>query len=196
MSEPAPRTRTAVLISGNGSNLQALLDAAKAPDYPAEIVLVISNKTDAYGLTRAEQAGIPAVVIPHENFASREAFDAMMDASLKTHEIGLVVMAGFMRILSDWFVAEWAGKLINIHPSLLPKFKGTHTHQRALDAGEKQHGATVHWVIPELDAGEIIAQAALDILPGDTAETLQQRVHALEHQLYPAAVAKVAKTML
>ncbi len=190
------RLRTAVLISGNGSNLQAILDAAHAADYPAEIVLVISNNEDAFGLKRADNAGVPTVVIDHRNFASRDAFDRMMDASLKTHEIGLVVMAGFMRILSDWFVTEWQGKLVNIHPSLLPKYKGMHTHKRALEAGDAEHGCTVHWVTPELDSGEIIAQAALDILPGDTPETLQQRVHALEHQLYPEAVRKVATQLL
>ena len=119
-----------------------------------------------------------------------------MDAALRAHHIELVVMAGFMRILSDEFVLRWQGKLINIHPSLLPAYKGMHTHSRVLDAGEKQHGATVHWVIPELDAGEIIAQSALDILPNDTAESLQQRVHALEHQLYPQALAQVATALL
>ena len=189
------RVRTAVLISGNGSNLQAILDAARAPDYPAEIVLVISNKADAFGLKRAEDAGIPTVTIEHGNYPSREAFDQMMDAALRNHAIALVVMAGFMRILTEWFVNAWAGKLINIHPSLLPKFKGMHTHQRALDAGEQTHGCTVHWVTPELDSGEIIAQGALPILPGDTADSLKERVHRLEHQLYPEAVAKVAASM-
>ena len=184
------RIRTAVLISGNGSNLQAIIDAARDPNYPAEIALVISNRDDAYGLTRAENAGIPTVVIPHGNYPDREAFDRMVDASLHSHGIELVVMAGFMRILSDWFVSEWQGKLINIHPSLLPKYKGLNTHARALEAGDAEHGATVHWVTPELDSGEIIAQAAIPILPGDTPESLQQRIHALEHQLYPAAVVK------
>lgn len=190
------RVRTAVLISGNGSNLQAILDAAQAPDYPAEIVLVLSNNDDAFGLKRADNAGVPTVTIDHRNFPDRESFDRMMDAALKNHEIELVVMAGFMRILSPWFVAEWAGKLINIHPSLLPKFKGMHTHKRALEAGETQHGCSVHWVTPELDSGEIIAQAALEISPDDTPETLQQRVHMLEHQLYPEAVKKVARNLI
>lgn len=186
------RVKTAVLISGHGSNLQAILDAAKAADYPAEIALVISNKEEAYGLTRAQNAGVVTVVIPHGNYPNREAFDRMVDASLKTHGIELVVMAGFMRILSDWFVGQWHGKLINIHPSLLPKYKGLDTHARAIAAGDAEHGATVHWVTPELDSGEIIAQGSIPILPGDTAETLKERVHALEHQLYPQAVAKVA----
>jgi phosphoribosylglycinamide formyltransferase-1 len=184
--------RTAVLISGNGSNLQAILDAAKRSDYPAEIALVISNKPDAYGLTRAEKAGIPTATIRHSDYPNRESFDRAMDTALRAANIELVVMAGFMRILSDWFVNGWQHKLINIHPSLLPAYKGINTHQRVLDAGEKKHGCTVHWVIPELDAGEIISQSSLDIHPDDTAETLQERVHALEHQLYPEALKKVA----
>lgn len=189
------RIKTAVLISGNGSNLQALLDAARTPDYPADITLVISNKDDAFGLTRAENAGVPTAVIPHGNYPDRESFDRVMDAALKSHGIELVVMAGFMRILSDWFVEEWHGRLINIHPSLLPKYKGMHTHQRAIDAGDKEHGATVHWVTPELDSGEIILQESLTIMPDDTAETLKERVHLLEHQLYPAALHGVAVSL-
>jgi phosphoribosylglycinamide formyltransferase 1 len=192
----ARRIKTAILISGNGSNLQAILDAARAGDYPAEIALVISNVETAYGLTRAQNAGVTTVVIPHGNYASREAFDRMVDASLATHGIELVVMAGFMRILSEWFVQQWAGKLINIHPSLLPKYKGLHTHARAIEAGDAEHGATVHWVTPELDSGEIIAQASTPIAAEDTPETLQQKVHALEHALYPEAVKKVALGML
>lgn len=190
------RVKTAVLISGNGSNLQAILDAARDAEYPAKIALVISNKEDAYGLTRAENAGVTTVVIPHGNYESREAFDRMVDASLKTHGIELVVMAGFMRILSEWFVGEWQGKLINIHPSLLPKYKGLDTHARAIAAGDAEHGATVHWVTPELDSGEIIAQGSIPILPNDTAETLKIRIHDLEHQLYPAAIAQVAVAAL
>lgn len=189
------RIRTAVLISGNGSNLQALLDAATATDYPAGITLVISNKADAFGLKRAEDANVTTVVIPHGNYADRESFDRMMDAALKTHDIELVVMAGFMRILSDWFVNEWQGKLINIHPSLLPKYKGLDTHQRALDAGDVEHGATVHWVTPELDSGKIILHGSVPIVKGDTAASLKERVHVLEHRLYPAAVKKVAKEL-
>ena len=190
------RIATAVLISGHGSNLQAILDAAVAADYPAEITLVISNKADAYGLARAEKAGVKTVVISHRQFPDRESFDRAMDAALKEAKIELVVMAGFMRILSDWFVQQWQGRLINVHPSLLPAYKGLDTHQRVLDAGEKQHGATVHWVIAELDAGEIIIQQALEILPGDTAESLAERVHAVEHHIYPQAVRQVARGML
>lgn len=184
--------KTAVLISGNGSNLQALIDAASAADYPASISFVISNKADAFGLTRAAQAGIETLVINHRDYASREAFDAAMDAALRARNIQLVCLAGFMRVLSDGFVQQWNGRMINIHPSLLPKHKGLDTHARALAAGDARHGATVHWVIPELDAGEIIAQQSLVIAGDDTPETLAQRVHGLEHQLYPAALAKVA----
>ncbi|MES2984192.1 MAG: phosphoribosylglycinamide formyltransferase [Pseudomonadota bacterium] len=186
------RVKTAVLISGNGSNLQALIDAAAAPGFPAEIALVISNKPDAYGLTRATHAGIATHVIAHRDYPTRDAFDSAMSDVLVAQGIQLICLAGFMRILSDGFVQQWENRLINIHPSLLPKYKGLNTHQRALDAGDAQHGATVHWVIPELDAGPIILQEALAILPGDTAETLQARVHALEHRIYPAALAKVA----
>lgn len=189
------RIKTAVLISGNGSNLQALLDAAAAANYPAAITLVLSNKEEAYGLIRAENAGVTTAVIPHGNYPDRESFDRMVDAALKSHGIELVVMAGFMRILSDWFVKEWHGRLINIHPSLLPKYKGLDTHQRAIDAGDKEHGATVHWVTPELDSGEIILQESLTIMPDDTAASLKERVHVLEHQLYPAAVRGVAAGM-
>jgi phosphoribosylglycinamide formyltransferase-1 len=190
------KLRTAVLISGNGSNLQAIIDAAAAADYPVAISLVLSNKADAFGLTRAKNAGLETIFIDHKNYPDREAFDRMMDTALRANNIELVVMAGFMRILSDGFVNTWAGKLINIHPSLLPKFKGMHTHQRAIDAGEREHGCTVHWVIPALDSGEIIGQAALEISPTDTADTLSQRVHALEHVLYPEAVKKVANELI
>ena len=186
------RVATAVLISGHGSNLQAILDAAQSADYPAEIKLVMSNKADAFGLTRAQQAGVATLVVSHRDFADRETFDRAMDAALKAAGIELVVMAGFMRVLSDWFVRAWQGKLINIHPSLLPAYKGLDTHRRVLEAREKRHGATVHWVIAELDAGEVIVQEAIDVLPGETAETLAERVHAVEHRIYPQAVRQVA----
>ena len=189
------RIKIAILISGHGSNLQAILDAAHSEDYPAEIALVISNVETAYGLTRAQNAGVTTVTIPHGNYANREAFDVMVDASLKTHGIELVVMAGFMRILSDGFVHEWQGKLINIHPSLLPKYKGLNTHARALEAGDTEHGATVHWVAPELDSGEIIAQRSTPIAADDTPETLKTKVHALEHALYPEAMKLVALSL-
>lgn len=189
------KIRAAVLISGNGSNLQALIGACTADDFPAKIVLVISNVETAFGLTRAQNAGITTAVIPHGNYPNREAFDRMVDASLKTHDIELVVMAGFMRILSHWFVNEWSGKLINVHPSLLPKYKGLNTHARALEAGDAEHGATVHWVTPELDSGKIILQKAIPILADDTAETLKARIHTLEHEVYPEALRVVASGM-
>lgn len=190
------RIKTAVLISGYGSNLQALIDACAEPDFPATLSLVISNVANVKGLERASAAGIPSIVIPHGNYTSREAFDNAMDAALAHHAIELVCLAGFMRVLSKTFTQQWAGKLINIHPSLLPKYKGLNTHARALEAGDPEHGATVHWVTPELDSGEIIVQKAIPILAGDTPELLKQRVHVLEHMLYPAALEIVAKGML
>lgn len=190
------RVRTAVLISGNGSNLQALIDYCRKTDCPAEIVLVISNRPNVKGLERASAAQIPSIVIPHGHYDSREAFDNSMDAALSQHRIELVCLAGFMRVLSETFVNQWRGRLINIHPSLLPKYKGLDTHVRALEAGDTEHGATVHWVTPELDSGEIIAQRSLPIRPDDTPEILKQRVHALEHLLYPLALEKVARELL
>ncbi|MFZ4540605.1 MAG: phosphoribosylglycinamide formyltransferase [Rickettsiales bacterium] len=190
------RVRVAVLISGNGSNLQALIDACKEPNYPAQIVLVISNVAHVMGLDRASKAHIPTMVIPHHTFESREAFDNAVDAALITYKVELVCLAGFMRVLSDPFTRQWAGKLINIHPSLLPKYKGLNTHARALEAGDKEHGATVHWVTPDLDSGEIIVQETIPILDGDTPSLLKNRIHALEHMLYPMALEQVAREML
>jgi len=190
------RIKTAALISGHGSNLQALIDACAAPDYPAEITLVISNVAAVKGLERSSAANIPSMVIPHGQFSSREAFDNAIDAALAHHRIELVCLAGFMRVLSENFTRQWAGKLINIHPSLLPKYKGLNTHARALEAGDAAHGATVHWVTPELDSGEIILQQAIPILAGDTPELLKARVHVLEHMLYPLALEKIAREML
>ena len=190
-----PRLRTAVLISGNGSNLQALIDAAAAPDFPAEIVLVISNVPGVRGLARAEAAGISTRVLPHGNYPSREVYDEAIHAVLEEAQIGLVCLAGFMRVLSTPFTQRWAGRMINIHPSLLPKYKGLHTHARAIEAGEREHGATVHWVTPELDAGEIILQRAIPIEPGDTPETLAERVHRVEHAIYPEALRQVANSL-
>ena len=186
------KKRTAVLISGRGSNLQSLIDAAAAPDFPAEITLVLSNKADAYGLQRAQKAGIETAVISHKDYDGREAFDAAMDALLREKQIEMVCLAGFMRLLTPAFVQGWAGRMINIHPSLLPKHKGLDTHQRAIDAGDTQAGCTVHYVVAEMDAGEIIAQSSVPILPDDTAETLGARVLEQEHVVYPAALAKVA----
>jgi phosphoribosylglycinamide formyltransferase-1 len=187
-----PRARVAVLISGGGSNLQALLDAAAEPDYPAEIVLVLSNRADAGGLARAQRAGVPTEVIEHRAYADRTSFDAALHDALTSVQADLVCLAGFMRVLTDDFVTQWRGRMLNIHPSLLPSFKGLHTHQRALDAGCKLHGCTVHFVEPALDDGPIIAQAAVPVHDDDTADTLAARVLEQEHRLYPQALAAVA----
>ncbi len=186
------RVRTAVLISGRGSNLGSLIEAAHAPDYPAEIVLVISNKPDAGGLAIAARAEIPTKVIPHRQFASREDFDAAIDAALREADVSLVCEAGFMRIHSEWFVKRWEGRVLNIHPSLLPAFPGIHVHEQALAAGVKVSGCTVHFLTAELDSGPIVAQACVPVLPGDTTETLGARVLELEHKVYPEALGLVA----
>lgn len=192
MSASTRKKRVAILISGRGSNMISLIEAARAPDYPAEIVLVLSNRPDAAGLDRAREAGIPARAIDHKAFSDRTRFDAALQAELEGAGIELIVLAGFMRILTDAFVEAWAGRMINIHPSLLPLFKGTHTHERALEAGMRLHGCTVHYVVPELDAGPIVAQAAVPVLPDDDADTLAARVIVQEHRLYPAALAVIA----
>ena len=180
--------KVAVLISGNGSNLQALIDAASKPDYPAQISLVISNKADAFGLTRARNAGILAHVISHKDYASREEFDIAIGALLSKYEIEFVCLAGFMRILSADFVHKWQGRMLNIHPSLLPDFKGANAVRDALAAGVKEAGCTVHMVTQELDAGEIIAQARVPVLPDDSEEELHARINSQEHLLYPDAL--------
>ena len=192
MSAKVDKKRVAILFSGRGSNMVSLIEAARAPDYPAEIVLVLSNRPDAAGLDRARAAGIPARAIDHKAFPDRAGFDAALQAELEGAGIELIVLAGFMRILTDAFVEAWTGRMINIHPSLLPLFKGTHTHERALEAGVRLHGCTVHYVVPELDAGPIVAQAAVPVLPGDDADTLSARVIVQEHRLYPAALALIA----
>ena len=182
------KAKIAVLISANGSNLQALIDACAAPDYPAQIVLVISNKTEAYGLVRAKNSGIPAHIIRHTDYISREEFDAAMDKILFEYGVEIVCLAGFMRLLSKDFVAKWHGKMLNIHPSLLPDFKGAQAVRDALSAGAKESGCSVHFVVEEVDAGEIIGQARVPILAGDTEETLHPRIHEQEHILYPKAL--------
>lgn len=186
------RAKLAVLISGRGSNLQSLIDAAADPDYPAEIGLVISNRPKAKGLERATAAGIPQYVIDHKDFRSREDFEAALHDTLRTAGADYVCLAGFMRILTDNFVNDWRGRLINIHPSLLPAFKGLHVHERMIDAGVKIAGCTVHFVSAEMDSGPIIGQAAVPVLPGDTPERLAERILEQEHRLYPACVAIVA----
>lgn len=187
MSAPA-RVRTAVLISGRGSNMMALVEAAEAADYPADIVLVLSNRPGAAGLDKARRAGVAARCIDHTDFHDRESFERALDAELRAHNVEFVACAGFMRVLTPWFVKRWAGRLVNIHPSLLPKYRGLHTHRRALEAGDREAGASVHWVVPELDAGDVIARAVVPILPGDTVETLQARVLEHERILYPRAL--------
>jgi phosphoribosylglycinamide formyltransferase-1 len=185
------KTRVAVLISGRGSNLGALIAAARAADYPVEIMLVISNVLDAPGLARAAAAGIPAITIAH-HAKTREAFDAEIDAALRAAGAQIVCLAGFMRILSDGFVRGWEGRMLNIHPSLLPAYKGTRVHERVIEAGEALSGASVHFVVPELDAGPVIAQASVPVHPSDTPEALAARVQEMEHRLYPAALRLVA----
>ena len=182
------RVNVAVLISGHGGNLQALMDAAGAEDYPARIALVIANRADAYGLTRAAQAGIPTALLKHQDYTDRTHYDRALEAVLAKHDIAFICLAGFMRILSPWFTHRWEGRMINIHPSLLPAYKGLDTHRRAIEAGETRHGCSVHWVTETLDDGPVIGQLALEIHPGETPEQLKERVHVLEHQLYPEAL--------
>lgn len=195
--------RMVVLISGSGSNLQAILNAcgqaatATAPvSIPGHVVGVLSNKADAYGLVRAQHAGVATAVLAHTDFADRTEFDAAMLKQIDVWQADVVVLAGFMRILSPGFVNALQGRLINIHPSLLPKYKGLHTHQRALDAGERIHGCSVHFVTPELDGGPVIAQAVVDVRDDDSVETLAARVHAAEHRLYPTVLSWLAQRRL
>lgn len=182
------RLRVAVLVSGRGSNMAALIDAAAEPEFPADIVAVISNRPNAGALAIAARAGIATRVVDHKAYADRATFDAALDAALRDVAPDLVCLAGFMRILTDGFIAGWAGQLINIHPALLPSFKGLDTHGRALAAGVKLHGCTVHVVTPEMDSGPIIAQAAVPVLDDDDEDALAARVLAAEHQLYVRAV--------
>jgi phosphoribosylglycinamide formyltransferase-1 len=186
------KKRVAILISGRGSNMMALVEAARTLDYPAEMALVISNRPDAPGLQRAQSAGIKSLVIDHKAYTTREAFDAAVEAALSDDGIDLVCHAGFMRIQSSAFAARWLGRQLNIHPSLLPSFKGLHPHKQALDAGVRVSGCTVHFVTPELDSGPIIAQAAVPVLTCDTPETLAERILAAEHKLYPFALQLVS----
>ncbi|MCU4180379.1 phosphoribosylglycinamide formyltransferase [Bosea sp. BH3] len=188
-----PRKRVGVLISGRGSNMVSLAEAARAADYPAELSLVVSNIPDVAGLERARNFGIAAATVDHRAFGKdREAFERAVDEVLRVNQIDLVVLAGFMRILTPWFVKRWEGRMINIHPSLLPLFKGTHTHRQALEAGVTEHGCSAHFVVPELDAGPVILQAKVPVLPGDDEDRLAARVLVEEHKLYPAALAEVA----
>lgn len=184
--------RTAILISGRGSNMMSLVEAAATPGYPAEVVAVIANRPDAAGIAWAAARGLATRVVDHKAFDAREPFEAALDAALGEVRAELVCLAGFMRVLTAGFVARWQGRMINIHPSLLPLFKGLHTHERALREGMRIAGCTVHFVVPEMDAGPIIAQAAVPVADGDTPETLAARVLAAEHRLYPHALCLVA----
>lgn len=188
--------RLVVLISGNGSNLQAIIDNIATHQLPAKIVAVISNKADAYGLERAKKAGIEHHVLSNIDYADRQQYDQALQALIDGYQPDLVILAGFMRILSNEFVKHYLNKMMNIHPSLLPKYKGLNTHQRAIDAGDKKHGCSVHFVTPELDDGPVILQATVPVKENDTAETLAQRVHEQEHRIYPEAIRLFAENKL
>lgn len=193
----AAKPRVAVLISGRGSNMEALIRAAQAPEFPASIALVLSNKADAGGLAIAAAAGIPTAVVPHKAYGKdREAFDAAMQAELQRHGIELVCLAGFMRILTAGFCEAWFGRMINIHPALLPSFKGLDTHARALEAGVKIHGCTTHFVTPGMDDGPIIMQAAVPVLDDDSEASLGARVLAEEHRIFPETLRLLASGAL
>lgn len=187
------KKRVAILISGRGSNMTSLIEAAKAPGYPAEIVGVFSNRPDAPGLEVARAEGIPTAAISHKDYPSREAFDDAIQRVLEGWGTQIVCLAGFMRVLSAAFVERWKGRMLNIHPSLLPLHRGLNTHQRALEAGDTEHGCTVHFVTPGLDEGPAILNARIPVLPGDTAENLAARVLVEEHRIYPEALAMVAR---
>ena len=194
MAGRSGKQRVAILISGRGSNMVALIKAAKAKSYPAEIALVVSNEPKAEGLKRARKSGIPTATISHRPFGkNRKKFEQAIHAELKKNDIDLVCLAGFMRLLTPWFVKRWNGRMLNIHPALLPAFKGLDTHARALAAGVKIHGATVHFVTPEIDSGPIIAQSAVAVRPNDTPASLAARVIKIEHRIYPVALRIVAE---
>jgi phosphoribosylglycinamide formyltransferase-1 len=193
-SERAPKRRVAILISGRGSNMTALITAAQAPDFPAEIALVLSNRPDAQGIAAARAAGIATAIVDHTRFGQdREAFEAALEHELQARRIDIVCLAGFMRLLTPGLVSRWEGRMLNVHPALLPSFKGLDTHARALAAGVKVHGATVHFVTPEMDSGPIIAQGEVAVRDDDTADTLAARVLAIEHKIYPRALRLVAE---
>ena len=189
----SPKARLCVLISGSGSNLQAIMDACHGRRLAAEVVQVISNRTDAYGLVRAQQAQIPTAVLDHKKFTDRPSFDAALADLIDQSRPDFVILAGFMRILTTGFVERFLGRLVNIHPSLLPKYPGLDTHARALAAGDSEHGATVHFVTPTVDAGPPIVQGMLNVLPDDSVETLKARIHQLEHVIYPHALDQLIK---
>ena len=189
------RVKLGVMISGRGSNMAALIEASRASDYPAEIALVLSNKADAPGLAVAAAADVETLALSAKAYADKDAFEAALDAALKARGVEIVCLAGYMRILGRAFVEGWSGRLVNIHPSLLPLYKGLHTHERALADGAREHGCTVHLVTPELDDGPILAQARVPVLAGDDPDRLAARVLAEEHRLYPAALADLARRL-
>lgn len=191
-----PEARLAILISGRGSNMVALAKAARQADYPAELVLVVSNKPDAAGLETAAAMGIETLAVSHRAFPTREAFDAALSAELKARHIDVVALAGFMRILTPGFLRDWEGRIVNIHPSLLPKYPGLHTHERAIAAGDAEAGCTVHVVTDLLDDGPTLAQARVPVLAGDTADTLAARVLVEEHRIYPEALAAHVQSLI
>lgn len=186
------KKRVAILISGRGSNMRALIEAARNPDYPAEIACVLSNRPDAAGLDFAKAANITTEVVDHRQYSSRETFDDALHRELVRHNVDIICCAGFMRVMTPAILDHWRGRMLNIHPSLLPAYKGTHTHERAIADGAQVHGATVHFVTPELDSGPVIAQSAVPVLPNDTPRTLAARVLEVEHPLYVKALALVA----
>jgi len=191
------RVRIGILISGRGSNMEAILNASKGGDYPAEPVLALSNRPDALGLQIANEMGVASAAVDHKGFGKdRELFERAMHNVLDEHQVEMIVLAGFMRILTPWFVGKWKGRMINIHPSLLPKYPGLNTHQRAIDAGDSEAGCSVHWVTEGVDEGDVIAQSRVPISPGETAESLEQKVLIEEHKLYPKAVALACETQL
>jgi phosphoribosylglycinamide formyltransferase-1 len=191
---PTARKRVAVLISGRGSNMTALIEAAKAADYPAEIALVLSNVPDAGGIATAQREGIATAVVDHKAFGKdREAFERAIQQQLEAHNIDIVCLAGFMRILTPYLIGKWPGRMLNIHPALLPAYKGLHTHERALADGAKEHGATVHFVVPEMDSGPVITQGRVPVHADDDAAALAARVLAVEHRIYPLALKLVAQ---
>lgn len=187
------RLRLAILISGRGSNMEQLLKACENNAYPAETVIVISNRAGASGLKTARDFGVPSIAIPHRDYKTRECFEAAMDAVLHEHDVDIIALAGFMRVLTSGFVSSWSGRMINIHPSLLPKYPGLDTHRRAIEAGDREAGCSVHWVTEGVDEGDVIAQARVPILPGDTPDRLAARVLLEEHKLYPVALTKVCQ---
>jgi len=192
----SPKLNIVVLISGSGSNLQAIIDAISANKLHANIAAVISNRPGVKGLERAELAGIPAITLDHTQFDSRESFDQQLIKQIDQYQPGLIVLAGFMRILTDDFVKHYAGRMLNIHPSLLPQFRGLNTHQRALQAGVKQHGVSVHYVSNELDGGPLVLQAVINVSDDDNVESLQQKIHQQEHIIYPMVIEWVAQLRL